>query len=157
MKVALRLNIVDTIWDLSASSPFYMTGDLSSSSSTQLDLSLLPAHLQPTPSQRLIPHHPLLDLLPWPTTRDKLIQVFSLPAEMRPKTAQDPMGMVRLVYDMEDPSGEGMRVTGEDPLEAKGWEIGQVLFERWWWAFEVAVVEGSNSRRRGRGENGLTL
>lgn len=64
--------------------------------------------------------------------------------------------MIRLVYDMEDPSGEGMRVTGE-ALEAKGWEIGQVLFERWWWAFEVAVVEGSNHRRRKRGETGLAF
>ena len=153
VKVALRLNVVDLIWDITAISPFYM----GAAGHPTIDLTLLPAHLHPTPTQQLIPHHPVLDLLPWPATRDKLIQVFSLPVEVRPKTAQDPMGVIRFVYDMEDPAGEGMKVTGEDPLEVKGWEIGQVLFERWWWAFDGMVVEGSNSRRKRRGQERLML
>ncbi|KAI9034809.1 uncharacterized protein KD926_005457 [Aspergillus affinis] len=74
------------------------------------DLTTLPPHLQPTLTQRLIPDHPVLDLLPWPGTRDKLIQVFNLPDHLRPKSAQDPMGLTRLVYDMEDIGGEGIKV-----------------------------------------------
>ncbi|EER41792.1 conserved hypothetical protein [Histoplasma capsulatum H143] len=62
----------------------------------------------PTATQRLIPHHPIFDLFPWPTTRDKLIQVFSMPAHLRPSSASHPMAMMNLVYDIEDPS-EGMR------------------------------------------------
>ncbi|KAH8424239.1 uncharacterized protein LDX57_001997 [Aspergillus melleus] len=121
------------------------------------DLTTLPPHLQPTQTQRLIPHHPVLDLLPWPGTRDKLIQVFNLPEHLRPKNAQDPMGLMRLVYDMEDIGGEGIKVQSRDPFEAEGWEIGQVMFQRWWWAFEVGVVESSNQKRRGRGEGVLSL
>lgn len=156
VKVAQRLNVVDLIWDMTAISPFYAVPS-KQTGNPMIDLTRLPSHLQPTPSQRLIPHHPVLDLLPWPATRDKLIQVFNLPVEVRPKSAQDSMGVVRLVYDMEDPAGEGMRVTGEDPLEVKGWEIGQVLFERWWWAFDGVVVEGSNSHRKKRGQERLIL
>ncbi|RHZ67358.1 uncharacterized protein CDV56_109304, partial [Aspergillus thermomutatus] len=164
MKVAQRLNIAGMLWDLAAMSPFYqgpesqtissppsLSSGSSSPSSTAFsssggpdDVIELPRHLQPTTSQRLIPHHPILDLLPWPSTRDKLIQVFHLPPEMRPKSAQDPIGLLRFVYDMEDVSGEGIKVRGGNPFTPEVWEIGQVVFERWWWAFDGEIVERSN-------------
>ena len=158
--VATRLGVADKIWDVTCVSPFY-TGP----SKTPLSLentplpppiSSLPTHLHPTPTQRQFPHHPLLDLFPWPTVRDKLIQVFSVPAEFRPPAAADPLALINLVYDMEDPA-EGMRVGGADPFEPGGWEIGQAMFEKWWWAFDGKVVEGSNRLRRERGQGGLVL
>lgn len=175
-KVAQRLNIAGILWDLTAMSPFYQQPDrqtissppslLSGSSSPPStafspertdDIIELPRHLQPTTSQRLIPHHPILDLLPWPSTRDKLIQVFHLPPEMRPKSAQDPIGLLRFVYDMEDVNGEGIKVRGGDPFAPEAWEVGQVVFERWWWAFDGEIVERSNCMRKERGENQLMM
>ncbi|KLJ11266.1 hypothetical protein EMPG_13439 [Blastomyces silverae] len=175
--VAERLQLKDLIWIMDAVSPFY-TGPAglkspsnphspssssspppsssSSSSSTKVAFEGLPAHLQPTPTQRLIPHHPILDLFPWPTTRDKLIQVFSMPADLRPASASHPMAMMNLVYDIEDPA-EGMRVSGGDPFELDVWEVGQIVFERWWWAFETRVIELSNRWRRTRGQQGLVI
>ena len=67
------------------------------------------------------------------------------------------MGLLRLVYDMEDGGGEGMRISGDDPFEPSVWEIGQVVFERWWWAFEISVVERCNRARGNRGERVLSL
>ncbi|KNG80146.1 hypothetical protein ANOM_011317 [Aspergillus nomiae NRRL 13137] len=187
VRVAQRLGVGDCLWDIAAVSPFYRprlytqssTSSLSSSlppsstsSTTQtsgssqtsdgdytttIDLETLPDHIRPTRTQVLISHHPILDLLPWPTARDKLIQVFNLPVNLRPKSAQDPMGLVRLVYDMEDDGGEGIRVHSSDPFEMAGWEIGQLMFERWWWAFETATVERSNRGRKERGEKCLEL
>lgn len=174
MKVAQRLNINGLIWDFTAVSPFYSpvssnnsvssppsleTGLSSSATSpaSSIDLTELPSHLLPTRTQRSIPHHPIIDLLPWPSTRDKLIQVFHLPVSLRPPTAQDPMGLLRLVYDMEDGGGEGVRISGDDPFEPAVWEIGQVVFARWWWAFEISVVERSNRARGDRGERILSL
>lgn len=174
VKVAQRLNIHGLIWDFTAISPFCnpassnnsilsppsLQSGLSTSATSpasSVDLTELPSHLLPTPTQRLIPHHPIIDLLPWPSTRDKLIQVFHLPVSLRPETARDPMGLLRLVYDMEDGGGEGMRITGCDPFEPSVWEIGQVVFERWWWAFEISVVERSNRARGNRGERILSL
>ncbi|KAB8233572.1 uncharacterized protein BDW43DRAFT_310930 [Aspergillus alliaceus] len=189
VRVAQRLNIGDSLWDIAAVSPFYrpqgynqssassppflLPPSSSSTSSTthrsgssedsdrgetiNIDLETLPCHLRPTATQVLIPHHPLLDLLPWPSVRDKFIQAFNLPISLRPKTAQDPMGLVRLMYDMEDVGGEGLRVHSSDPFEAAGWEIGQLMFERWWWAFETETVERSNRGRNERGEKCLEL
>lgn len=183
MKVAQRLNVSNLIWDLSAISPFYQNSSASSPSSISSQPSFtthsqgseslsasshesvaplrnfdaLPPHLRPTTTQRLIPHHPILDLLPWPSTRNKLIQVFSLPAEVRPRSAQDPMALLRLVHDLEDDGGEGVRINGRDPFEPHAWEIGQIMLERWWWAFEIGVVESSNRARANRGEKRLTL
>ncbi|OGE54171.1 hypothetical protein PENARI_c006G00705 [Penicillium arizonense] len=180
MKVAQRLNVTELIWDMTAISPFFQQNvsqsssaslpsldslgsspEKSSASSAQVtdlpEFEELPSHLQPTPTQRLVPHHPILDLLPWPGARDKLIQVFNLPIDMRPKSAQDQLGLVRLVYDMEDPGGEGVNIRGQDPFSPVEWEIGQLMFERWWWAFESSVVESSNCLRRKRGERALTF
>lgn len=186
MKVAVRLNVAHMLWDHTAVSPFYqnpaekdqqhssppsltsssssftssprLSGQPSSSSSpTTTPNPILPPHLRPTRTQRLLPHHPVLDILPWPSTRDKLIQIFNLPPPLRPKSAQDPIGMVRLVYDMEDDSGEGIRIHGADVFELASWEIGQVVFERWWWAFEGGLVEKCDRARKRRGEGGLVM
>ncbi|PGH06523.1 hypothetical protein GX51_02348 [Blastomyces parvus] len=169
LAIAERLQLKDLIWSMDAVSPFYTgpAGLQSPSNSpsaspspsslfTKAALEGLPAHLQPTPTQRLIPHHPILDLFPWPTTRDKLIQVFSMPADLRPASASHPMAMMNLVYDIEDPA-EGMRVSGGDPFDLDVWEVGQIVFERWWWAFETRVIELSNRSRRSRGQQGLVI
>ncbi|KAL4913414.1 hypothetical protein BDW62DRAFT_164941 [Aspergillus aurantiobrunneus] len=186
MKVALRLNVAHILWDISAVSPFYtavvrdshssLTGGPSQPSLTPPSSvsslpsqsqsppsnpipqdAKLPPHLRPTQTQLLFPHHPVFDILPWPSTRDKLIQIFNLPPSLRPKSAQDPIGMLQLVYDMEDDSGEGIRIRGADVFEPGSWEIGQVVFERWWWAFEGNLVERCDRSRRERGEEGLVL
>lgn len=156
--VAVRLNINDCFWDIYARSPFFIDNSVPPiPAAATVDLSALPSHLLPTPTQQLMPHHPILDLLPWPATRDKLIQVFHLPVDIRPKTAQDPLGIVRFVYDMEDPGGQGVRVRGDNPFDVQCWEIGQLLFERWWWAFDGAVLDRSNCERLKRGEKVLEL
>lgn len=169
--IASRLNLTDNLWDLAGISPFYTgPGGISRSATTNsrsqnpvLASGLcpeaflnLPENYRPTQVQRLVPHHAFLDLLPWPTVRDKLIQVFSIPIHLRPPSAADPMALVSLVHDMEDPS-EGMRICGPDPFSPDVWEIGQLVFQRWWWAFERSIVESSNRLRRERGQQGLIL
>lgn len=166
LTVATRLNLTEYLWDLSGVSPFFSGSPmdepnaLNCGSNSPANISTLvatlPANYRPTPTQRLVPHHPILDLLPWPTVRDKLIQVFSLPANLRPAPAADPMGLVTLVYDIEDPT-EGLRVSGSDPFMADMWEVGQLVFQRWWWAFESPIVERSNQLRKKRGHQGLVL
>ncbi|KAL4897381.1 hypothetical protein BDV59DRAFT_88847 [Aspergillus ambiguus] len=178
--MASRLKIKDALWDITATSPWYqgkrqtamqlsltpesLVSSLPETSSCddrqdsdQVDVDTLPEHFRPTPSQRLIPHHPIIDLLPWPSARDRLIQVFALPVAMRPKAAQDPMGVFRFAYDMEDTGGEGFRIRGPDPFDQDSCEIGQLIFERWWWAFDPEIVEHSDRARRKRGEKGLKL
>lgn len=142
--IASRLGVSSLIWSLDSVSPF--SDPLNAFS----DYSHLPPNLRPTPLQRAEIHHPILDLLPWPTVRDKLIRVFSIPMEMRPGVAAKPTALVDFVYDIED-SAEGVRIWGDDPYSDRNWEVGEKVFKGWWWAFDTDVVERSNIMRELRG------
>jgi hypothetical protein len=142
--IAKRLGIFELIWSLDSTSPF------SDPLNAFTDYSHLPFNLQPTALQRRQTHSPIIDLLPWPSVRDKLIHIFSVPAEFRPASAAKPTAMIDFVYDLED-SAEGVRIWGDDPYNDKNWEVGEKLFKSWWWAFDTAVVEQSNVMRERRG------
>lgn len=138
-----------SIWDPNASRVFD-TGQL------QLPVPTLPSSLEPTEVQKRIPHHPIFDILPWPSIRTKLICVFAQPPELRPPAARDPLALLHLLYDMDDPA-EGFRIAGADALDAGNWEVGQAFFRNWWWALDRSVVENSNVLRRKRGADRLRL
>lgn len=138
-----------SLWDINATSAFATPGSAPPTSH-------LPRTWQPTRAQLLIPHHPLLDFLPWPSVREKIIQLFSLPEDMRPPAAQSPTALVQFSYDLED-GAEGVRIWGGDPYDPANWEVGQVLFERWWFIFDSQVIEQSNSWRGMRGAAKLRI
>ncbi|KAF2657916.1 hypothetical protein K491DRAFT_690652 [Lophiostoma macrostomum CBS 122681] len=131
--------------------------------------SSLPANLHPTAAQTSIPHHPLLDTLPWPSVRDKLICMFALPSCQRPAIAQDDEGLGpykgiwQIAQDLDD-DRDGMRVHGNstrwgdgNELVEESWEIGELFYRNWWWALDGRVVEISNRRRKERGLGVLRL
>lgn len=142
MAVAGRVGVDSIIWSLDAMSPFY--------NSTALTYSHLPSNLRPTTIQIRNAHHPVFDILPWPSVRDKLILVFSQPHDVRPPKARAPTALLDLVYDMED-SAEGIRIWGDDPCADENWEIGEKLFSNWWWALNSQVINRSNEMRSNRG------
>ncbi|KAJ8114956.1 hypothetical protein OPT61_g3277 [Boeremia exigua] len=78
--IATAFNLNEKLWD-----PFYMHvmpayGSYPTS---------LPANLHPVSVQFTIPHHPAIDLLPWPSVREKLIILFAMPNRLRPSIAQE--------------------------------------------------------------------
>lgn len=142
--IAGRLRSAQILFDFTAQSIF-QTSDCSSWIST------LPKNLQPTYAQVLVPHHPILDILPWPAVRTKLINMYSLSSDLWPRHPSDGTvsSVVRMVYDMED---GGIRVTGPDPSNERAWEIQQSFFDAWWWALDQSVVNLSNEKRVARGQ-----
>ncbi|KAF2628758.1 hypothetical protein BU25DRAFT_457548 [Macroventuria anomochaeta] len=80
MSIATAFDICENLWD-----PSYLHV-LPSSLSLH---SSLPANLRPVPAQLIIPHHPALDLLPWPTMREKLICILAMPSKLRPPIARE--------------------------------------------------------------------
>ncbi|KAG4422172.1 hypothetical protein IFR04_004678 [Cadophora malorum] len=114
----------------------------------------LPTTFLPTHEQKRIPHHPVLDLLPWPPVRSKLIRVFNRSPNIRPPVARDPLAMMTLLNNMETPE-DGLRVNGRDGYEADNWEVGQRFFANWWWALECEIVERSSALRVLRGKESL--
>ncbi|KAM0349017.1 hypothetical protein ACHAPU_003952 [Fusarium lateritium] len=148
MRIAGRLNCNEGLWELSGNSAF--------NTGTGTPASLLPPAWQPTQSQIDIPHHPVFDLLPWPSVRERVIFITSLPDESRPPRAQGSLACVNFAYDLED-TAEGVRIYGEDPYDPENWEVGQLAFERWWWLFDSTIIATSNRWRRARGAPPLLL
>jgi len=148
LRIANRIGCKEQLWSLDALSPF--------NRGNATPLEQLPVAWRPTPSQVLVPHHPLLDFLPWPGVRDRIIGIMSLPDDARPPNAMGPLALVNFAYDFED-NAEGVRIYGADPYDPSCWEVGQVLFERWWFIFDRNVIENSNRWRRLRGAPPLAL
>lgn len=116
--------------------------------------STLPFNLRPTPAQLSTPHHAILDILPWPDVRTKLITAFSLLPTLLPKHPVDgtTVSVLRLVYDLE---AGGCRVWGPDPTRESGWEVTQSFVDGWWWCLDRRILSVANEWRRGRGEGRL--
>ncbi|KAI1267086.1 hypothetical protein F5Y18DRAFT_424922 [Xylariaceae sp. FL1019] len=91
-----------------------MRGLLRIANRLQCNAQTLPPTWQPTFSQRSIPHHPVIDLFPWPSVRDRILLLLTLPDEARPTVATGPLAIVQLAYDLEDVA-EGARIWGGDP------------------------------------------
>lgn len=136
------------LWSIDCLSPFNQGAGTPSDQ--------LPVAWRPTASQITIPHHPVFDFLPWPSARDRVLMILSLPDASRPANAQGPLALVNFVYDLEHGS-EGIRIYGGDPYDPNGWEVGQVLFERWWFLFDREIIENSNRWRELRGAPPLLL
>ncbi len=148
IRIAERLGSPEDVWSLTSQSPFTKGGGTPASQ--------LPPTWQPTATQILMPHHPFLDFLPWPSVRDRVINIFSLPEGTRPPSASGPTGLANLAYDIEDNS-EGVRIYGDDPYDPACWEVGQVFFQRWWFLFDRDIIATSNRWRRLRGAPPLAI
>ncbi|KAH7311882.1 hypothetical protein BKA65DRAFT_157112 [Rhexocercosporidium sp. MPI-PUGE-AT-0058] len=116
----------------------------------------LPPSFLPTEEQKLIPHHPILDIIPWASSRSKLISVFNRASTYRPPMARDPGALMRLFQDMQDPK-EGLRLNGPDMFNADNWEVGQQFLLNWWWTLECFVIEKSSASRVMRGQEHLSF
>lgn len=147
--ISSLFNITSELWCLESTSPFCSANPPSLPPN-------LPQNLHPTALQLTTPHHPILDILPWPVTRDKLILVLALPPHLRPLPAQSETALLDFVYDVEDGS-EGVRVWGDCPYREENWEVGSTVFKKWWWAFDGKIVKKSNEWRTGRGLGRLSM
>lgn len=145
-EIAILLRCQDTIWDVGALRTF--------SETTSPGGAPLPPSFLPTEEQKEFPHHPALDILPWPAVRSKLIRVFNRAPQIRPPVARGPMAVVKLLEDMQAPA-EGLRVNGPNGYNATNWEVGQQFFANWWWALECSVIERSSALRVMRGAGSL--
>ncbi|OBT98419.1 hypothetical protein VE01_03082 [Pseudogymnoascus verrucosus] len=106
----------------------------------------LPAALIPTALQKRIPHHPWIDLLPFPRMRENLI---------RAGDAWDEEGLCgdMMGFFHQGTGREGVIVWGE-PWDPRGWEASEEFLEYWGWAIEgcCEIVESTNYWRASRGE-----
>lgn len=121
------------------------------------DFSCLPPSFQPTSIQLSVPHHPMLDVIPWSSLRDKLILMYAMPPALRPKIARDDTAsLMQLAHDYED-QVEPFVVNGPDGWSEDEWEIGGAFLRNWWWAIDQEVITKTNAQRIRRGAPRLRL
>lgn len=130
------------------------TGDDDALSPFTTNSALIPSHLPPalvpTALQKRIPHHPWIDLLPFPRMRENLILAGD---EWDDELCADMTGFFH------PPTGrQGVIVWGE-PWDPRGWEATEEFVEYWGWAIEgcCEIVESTNYWRARRGERPLRV
>ncbi|PRP82715.1 hypothetical protein PROFUN_09977 [Planoprotostelium fungivorum] len=104
----------------------------------------LPPNLRPTHLQMVTPHHPYIDLLPWPAFRDRLLSVANLIDEDV------------LCADMHD-NGEGFVVWGSSPNDEWSWEISEYFAKKYWFLMDYNMLRSTNWWRSQRGQPPLRI
>lgn len=103
---------------------------------------LLPPSISPTIQQQTVPHQPYVDMLPWPSLRDKILT--------SPTAINEP----ELLIDMA--SGD-LKVWGRIAWDPMAWEVGPAFARKWWFLMDDSIIQTTNFWRSQRGEEGLTL
>lgn len=125
-------------------SPAPRQGDLAASS--------WPENLRPTPLQRVIMHHPWIDLFPLPRMRDNFLRALSR-ASGSDRVNED--GLCRDIVDVG--AGEGVDkaalVVWGEPWDPRSWEATEMFLTKWGWILEgcTEVLEATNYWRKKRG------
>ncbi len=100
-----------------------------------------PPSLSPTILQLTIPHLPLIDVLPFPFMRDRILQS-------------------QAIFDMDDFRrdilNQGVRCWGRNPWNERGWEFPKEFVEKWWFLLDQGMVDGTNFWRSEREEELLS-
>ncbi|KAL2061265.1 hypothetical protein VTL71DRAFT_7538 [Oculimacula yallundae] len=128
-----------------AESPF------NTSHSTPIDLSQYPPNLQPTALQICIPHHPWIDLFPFPALRDTML------------LQGEDFDEDDLCYDLVEichaPSERSGLIVWADAWNPESWEMTEEFARKWGWMLRGCedLMRSTNFWRRQRGEEDLIV
>jgi len=100
----------------------------------------LPPPLAPTKQQQIIPHRPYVDMLPWSSLRDRVLNSIMTINE------------IEFVQDMYE-----MKVWGSTPWDPMGWEVSPEFVRKWWFLMDDGVMRTTNFWRSQRGEEPLVV
>ncbi|KAL2827161.1 hypothetical protein BDW59DRAFT_144348 [Aspergillus cavernicola] len=133
--------------DNNALSIFNLTGPSCISAAEDI----VPPALQPTLIQSTTPHHPWLDVLPFPQIRDNLIKALTRGSLDERELCRDLM-----VWGVTGNIGLCMLVWGS-PWDPRNWEITELFMRKWGWVLQECpeILVSTNQWRRNRGEGPL--
>ncbi|UKZ48350.1 hypothetical protein TrVGV298_002573 [Trichoderma virens] len=101
-----------------------------------------PTSLEPTLLQKTIPHPPLIDIIPFPGVRNRLIR------------SLDAIDLEKLSQDLVD---DAFRVWGHTAWDCTGWEVSELFAKRWWFLMDEQLINVTNFWRRQRLEGALIV
>jgi hypothetical protein len=100
----------------------------------------LPPTLQPTLQQQIIPHGAYVDMLPWSSLRDRILN------------SQTAINELEFIQDLAT-----LRVWGSTPWNPMGWEVAPEFATKWWFLMDDGIMHPTNFWRSQRGEEPLVL
>lgn len=112
-------------------------------------------NLHPTALQTCTPHHPWIDLLPWPQVRDTILRL----------TEEELIDEDDLCYDIAEfdtfvsPSDKAALIVWGEPWDPRGWEASIPFLRKWFGILHgcTEILEATNYWREKRGEKKLKL
>jgi hypothetical protein len=112
-----------------------------------------PHSLTPTEVQLSTPHHPWVDLLPWPKLRDRILYLCYITETMDDDDLCVDMAEFDTSKNMESTS----LIIWGDPWDPRGWEVSVPFLRKWGWLLEgcAELLEATNYWRMKRGERKL--
>ncbi|KAL5350821.1 hypothetical protein ACLOAV_004392 [Pseudogymnoascus australis] len=110
-----------------------------------------PASLQPTALQRKVPHHPWIDLFPFPALRDNILS--------QGEDFDDDDLCYDLVEVCHAPSERSGLIVWSDPWDPLGWEATTEFISKWGWMLRGCpeLLFSTNQWRGKRGEEAIVF
>lgn len=102
----------------------------------------LPPSLVPTLQQRVVPHKPYVDMILWPSMRDRIL------------SSPSAINETQFLCDV---TSSDIRVWGSTPWDPTGWEVSANFAKRWWFLMDDGIIQTANFWRSQRGEKALPL
>lgn len=116
--------------------------DCKQSSGFNIGAASIPPSIAPTVQQQLVPHKPYIDMLPWPSVRDRIL---------RSMTA---INEAEFIQDM---GSEELKVWGRAPWDQMSWEVGPNFAHKWWFLMDEKIISITNFWRSQRGDEPVVL
>ncbi|KAL3451106.1 hypothetical protein BJX65DRAFT_268989 [Aspergillus insuetus] len=115
---------------------------------SELTPTTIPTHLQPSPIQRQVPHHPWLDFFPHPRMRDRLILAGDFD--------DDNLCLDIMAFWDANADDAGLVIWGP-PWDLQNWELSEGFLRKWGWTVQGCpeLLHSTNSWRSLRGERRL--
>jgi hypothetical protein len=145
------LGVVTEYYDYEGISPFTKDEPAFGATSSVI-VNDWPVNLRPTQLQRSIQHHPWIDVFPWPTFRDNLLQAFEHP------DLCDEDELCRDVIEHEDLNENPVLIVWGDAWDPRNWEVTSEFLTKWGWLLIgcEGVLGPTNYWRAKRGESPIT-
>jgi hypothetical protein len=102
--------------------------------------STLPSTMAPTLQQQMVPHPPYIDMLPWPSMRDRMLSSIGA------------INDEEFILDLAQ-----SKVWGSMPWDPLSWEVEAHFAKKWWFLMDDSILHTTNFWRGQKGEEGLVL
>lgn len=146
----------EEVMDDDAESPF--SSNTRDDPAKSMVLRRAPRCLQPTDRQWAMPHHPWIDVLPFPQMRDNLLQRYVEDTETGALIATfDEEKLCRWMIGVDPEQKEGGFILWGNPWELSSWEVTEDFIRHWGWSLNgcEGLIKSSNYWRRRRGEKAM--